>query len=163
MAGGRILSVTTASPLTPTLSPSAGAREDRRQYVGFPLAPAKGERVGVRGGNWWWCRDTPVAGQSCSARVADLEFAAFHLQLRSAACWSSTDQQVAHSIFPLLHSAFCICSRVAFGWPLGGLRGSLGVALVKPWGSLGVALGCLSVGYQQALGWPWGGLGVACT
>ena len=36
-------------PLTPTLSPSAGAREDRRQYVDFPLAPAEGERVGVRG------------------------------------------------------------------------------------------------------------------
>jgi hypothetical protein len=57
-----------ASPLTPALSPSDGAREDRRQYVGFPLAPAEGERVGVRGlpgerrfkgENWWWCGDSP--------------------------------------------------------------------------------------------------------
>ena len=37
------------APSPRTLSPSAGAREDRRQYVDFPLAPAEGERVGVRG------------------------------------------------------------------------------------------------------------------
>ena len=34
---------------TPALSPSEGARENHRQSLVFPLAPAEGERVGVRG------------------------------------------------------------------------------------------------------------------
>jgi hypothetical protein len=34
---------------TPALSPSAGARENRRQPLVCPLAPAKAERAGVRG------------------------------------------------------------------------------------------------------------------
>ena len=59
--------VTTRPPLTPALSPSAGARENcrqssafplcpsvearenRRRSLAFPLSPAKGERAGVRG------------------------------------------------------------------------------------------------------------------
>ena len=36
---------------------------------------------------------------------------------------------------------------------------SFDVALIWLWGRIGVALGCLSVGYQQALGWLWGGFG----
>src|ERR1039458_7993 len=58
--------------------------------------------------------------------------------------------------------------REALGWLCGSLVG----ALWEPWGSLGVALGCLSLGYQQALRWlctpesmpsiwPCGGLVVA--
>ena len=44
------LDTTTSSPpLSPTLSPSAGEREDRQQRVDFPLALAEVERVGVRG------------------------------------------------------------------------------------------------------------------
>ncbi len=35
-------------PLTPTLSPSDGEREDHRQSSVFPLAPAEQERAGVR-------------------------------------------------------------------------------------------------------------------
>jgi hypothetical protein len=41
--------------------------------------------------------------------------------------------------------------------------GSLGVALGEPWDSLGVALGCLSLGYQHALGWLWGRIDVALS
>ena len=48
-------------------------------------------------------------------------------------------------------------SRVALVKPCGGFGGALGWL----WWSLGVALGCLSLGYQVALGWPWGRLGVA--
>jgi hypothetical protein len=38
-----------AKHIHPDPFPLGGEREDRRQYVGFPLAPTEGERVGVRG------------------------------------------------------------------------------------------------------------------
>jgi hypothetical protein len=47
-------------PLTPTLSPSDGEREDHRPSLVFPLAPAEGERAGERG-NRWYCSDAPAA------------------------------------------------------------------------------------------------------
>jgi hypothetical protein len=40
-------------------------------------------------------------------------------------------------------------SSFTSGW----LWGILGVALGSHWGRIGVPLGCLSLGYQQALGW----------
>ncbi len=43
------LDTTTNSPLTPTLSPSAGARGKSTYCRRSSLAPAEGERVGVRG------------------------------------------------------------------------------------------------------------------
>ena len=55
-------------PLTPALSPSAGEREDRRQYVDFPLAPAEGERVGVRGELVVVSRYPPATSSSACAK-----------------------------------------------------------------------------------------------
>jgi len=40
---------TTTAPLTPALSPSAGERENSKDCERSPLAPAEGERAGVRG------------------------------------------------------------------------------------------------------------------
>ena len=57
---GAYLVRTTAAPLTPALSPSAGEREDRPQYVGLPPLPRRGGEGRGEGENYWSCRVAPV-------------------------------------------------------------------------------------------------------
>jgi hypothetical protein len=48
------LDFTANLPLTPTLSPSEGARGKTKHCRPSSLAPSEGERVGVRGAGRWW-------------------------------------------------------------------------------------------------------------
>ena len=92
----------------------------------------------------------PIPSQSPGSYLA----CTTHVPGLQPAWTSSHESRITHH--SSLWAAFCIhhSSFILHFWvALRSHWSRIGVALVEPWGGFRVAMGCLSVGYQQALGW----------